>query len=244
MRFGGTVALNKVSLILEKGHILGLIGPNGSGKSTLFNVATGFYRATAGSIFLNERNLTDLYAYEIAKLGLSRTFQNLNLFKRMTVLENIMVGMHAKLSVTPLDLLFRLRKVKEEEQGTRNKAQELLVDFGLDKYATEQAENLPYGIQKWVEIARALAANPQFLLLDEPAAGLNATETNALRDMIHMILEKGIAILLVEHNMQLVMNVCPRIVVLNYGKKIAEGTPTEIRENQAVVEAYLGKKRT
>lgn len=243
MRFGGIVALEGVSLRLDQGEILGLIGPNGSGKSTLFNVVTGFYRASSGRVLLDEEDLTELYPHEITTWGLARTFQNLNLFNQMTVLENVMVGMHARTSAGLRHFFYNLGRVAREEREIRERAREILGEMGLEEHSDEQAKNLPYGIQKRLEIARALASDPKFLLLDEPAAGLNLAETGTLQETIDQILRKGIAILLVEHNMRIVMNICPRICVLNYGAKIAEGTPSEVSDNEAVVEAYLGKRK-
>ncbi len=243
MRFGGVVALSNLHLGLNQGEILGLIGPNGSGKSTLFNVVTGFYRANEGKVRLDGEDLAELYPHQITKRGLARTFQNLNLFNRMTVLENIMVGMHLRTSSGLMHFLYDPGRVITEERKMRKRAHLILQELDLEDYSKEQAKNLPYGIQRRVEIARALATEPKFLLLDEPAAGLNLAETEVLQETIRRILGKGIAILLVEHNMRLVMNACPRICVLNYGEKIAEGTPAEINASKAVVEAYLGKKR-
>ncbi len=243
MKFGGVVALKSLSMGLQDGEILGLIGPNGSGKSTLFNVVTGFYRANSGDIFLDEKNLTDLYPHEITKLGLARTFQNLNLFNQMTVLENVLVGMHPRTSAGLRHFFYNPGRIVDEERQMRIKAHLILKDLDLERFSEEQTKNLPYGIQRRVEIARALATKPQFLFLDEPAAGLNPAETEMLQKTIAWILDKHIAILLVEHNMRLVMNICSRICVLNHGEKIAEGTPAEIRENKAVVEAYLGKSK-
>ncbi len=243
MNFGGVTALKNVSLEIAEGEILGLIGPNGSGKSTLFNVMTGFYRAVSGQVLLNDENLTTLYPYKITKRGLARTFQNLNLFNNMTVLQNVMVGVQSNVSTGLRHLFFNPMSITKEEKIIREKAEGVITELGLEAYLEELSKNLPYGIQKLVEIARALATKPKFLLLDEPAAGLNLAETKNLAKMIHMILTKGIAVLLVEHNMQLVMKICPRIMVLNYGEKIAEGSPVEINENQSVVEAYLGKRR-
>jgi branched-chain amino acid transport system ATP-binding protein len=243
MRFGGVVALNNLSLGLNQGEILGLIGPNGSGKSTLFNVVTGFYRATEGKVRLDGEDLTDLYPHQITERGLARTFQNLNLFNRMTVLENVMVGMHPRTSSGLRHFFYNPGRVITEERKMREGAKLILRELDLEEYSKEQAKNLPYGIQRRLEIARALATEPKFLLLDEPAAGLNLAETENLQETIGRILEKGITILLVEHNMRVVTNICPRICVLNYGEKIAEGTPVEISESKAVIEAYLGKRK-
>jgi branched-chain amino acid transport system ATP-binding protein len=243
IRFGGVVALNNLSLRLNQGEILGLIGPNGSGKSTLFNVVTGFYRANEGGIRLDGEDLTELYPHQITERGLARTFQNLNLFNRMTVLENVMVGMHLRTSAGLRHFFYDPGRVIREERKMREGAHLILKELGLEEYSKEQAKNLPYGIQRRVEIARAMATEPKFLLLDEPAAGLNVPEAETLQEIIGRILEKEIAVLLVEHNMRLVMNICRRICVLNYGEKIAEGTPAEIKGSKTVVEAYLGKRK-
>ena len=243
MRFGGVVALNNVSMTINKGEIMGLIGPNGSGKSTLFNVITGFYRATAGDFYINEEKMTSMRPHQITDHGLTRTFQNLNLFKNMTVLENTLVGLHCRTSSELRHFFVNPRKIQKEEASSRQTALSILKDLGLDSYINELARNLPYGIQKRLEIARALATSPYFLLLDEPAAGLNMVETKALQENIKKIVDKGIAVLLVEHNMRLVMNICKRINVLNNGEKIAEGSPDEITNDPLVVEAYLGKRR-
>ena len=242
MRFGGLVAVNNVSISIQNGEIHGLIGPNGSGKTTIFNVLSGYYKPSGGKITFEGRQISGLSAYQITAAGFARTFQNLRLFKSMTVLENLLVAMgyHAKVGLWKE--IFDPVAVHREEQGFTEKAMELLDLLEVGEFANELATSLPYGHQRRVEIARALATNPKVILLDEPAAGLNENETEDLRKMLTEIRNRGITILLVEHDMKLVMETCDIISVLDYGKKIAEGTGSAIRKNPVVIEAYLGKE--
>jgi branched-chain amino acid transport system ATP-binding protein len=241
-RFGGLTAVNKMDFHIEKGEIVSIIGPNGAGKTTFFNTITGIYRPEEGSIIFNGKSLVGLRPDQIAERGISRTFQNIRLFSNMTVIENILVGMHPHLKQTPVDLLFRLPAFKKEELSSEKKAEELMDYVGLKDVGNELAKNLPYGGQRRVEIARALAADPLLLLLDEPTAGMNPLETEDAIKLFRRIRdERGITVLLIEHDMRVVMNISERISVMDYGEKIAEGSPVEIRANPRVVEAYLGK---
>lgn len=242
MRFGGVVAVNDVTMSIRQGEIHGLIGPNGSGKTTIFNVVSGYYKATSGKVSLEGKTITGLPAHQITALGFARTFQNLRLFTSMTVLDNVLVAMghHARTGLW--DEILNTRGVQHEEQAFRERAMELLRLLNIETYAHEQATSLPYGHQRRVEIARALATNPKIVLLDEPAAGLNEVETAQLRETLFKIRDSGITIFLVEHDMKLVMGVCDLISVLDYGKKIAEGTSDVISRDPAVIEAYLGKE--
>ena len=239
--FGGLTAVGDVTMHLDKGELVGLIGPNGAGKTTLFNLLTGVYEPSEGSVSLDGTLLNGKKPYKIASLGLSRTFQNIRLFKDMTVLENVLVGMANQNKLYLLASFLRLPKFYHSEAKLRQKAMELLAIFDLDEDAETLAKNLPYGQQRRLEIVRALATEPKILFLDEPAAGMNPQETAELTQLIRRIKEEfDITIMLIEHDMSLVMEVTERIYVLEYGRLIAHGTPDEIKTNQRVIEAYLG----
>ncbi len=242
MQFGGLIAVNDVSMKIEKGEIHGLIGPNGSGKTTIFNVLSGYYKPSSGIITFEGNKISGQPAYRITAAGFARTFQNLRLFLSMTVLDNVLVGMghHAKTGLW--QALLNPVAVQQEEQKFIDKAMQLLDLVDIRGFASDQATSLPYGLQRRVELARALATDPKILLLDEPAAGLNDVETDKLRETLMKIHEMGITIFIVEHDMKLVMGICNMITVLDYGKKIAEGPGAAIRSDPAVVEAYLGQE--
>jgi branched-chain amino acid transport system ATP-binding protein len=240
LRFGGVTALDGVSFHINTGEILGLIGPNGAGKTTCFNVMTGVYQPTSGGVSFLGRPLGTHKKFAITKLGIARTFQNIRLFSNMTALENVLVGADAHHSTGIFSALLRLPKHRAEEAEGLERGHELLKFMGLEKRADELARNLPYGDQRRLEIARALATNPKLLCLDEPAAGFNPAEKAELMELIRAIREQGYTVLLIEHDMRLVMGVTDRIVVLEFGKKIAEGVPSEIQDNPAVIAAYLG----
>jgi len=240
LRFGGVVALDGVSFEIRQGEILGLIGPNGAGKTTCFNAMTGVYQPTSGQVIFKGAPLGKQKRYAITKLGIARTFQNIRLFGNMTALENILVGADAQHSTGVVNALFRLPRHRHEEQHGHERARELLDFMGLTRRADELARNLPYGDQRRLEIARALATGPDLLCLDEPAAGFNPQEKVELMDLIRKIRDQGYTVLLIEHDMRLVMGVTDRIIVLEFGRKIAEGAPAEIRDNPAVIAAYLG----
>jgi len=242
-RFGGLTAVNKINFDLAKGQIASIIGPNGAGKTTFFNTLTGIYTPEEGTIIFNGGSLIGLRPDQIAAHGVARTFQNIRLFGSMTVIENILVGMHTQLKQTVVDALFRSKNFSNEENDAESKAKELMDFVGLKNVGNELAMNLPYGGQRRIEIARALAANPTLLLLDEPTAGMNPNETaDAIKLFRRIRDEKGITVLLIEHDMRVVMSISERISVMDYGEKIAEGTPAEIRSNQRVIEAYLGRE--
>ncbi|MCW2608972.1 MAG: branched-chain amino acid transport system ATP-binding protein [Actinomycetota bacterium] len=240
LRFGGVTALDGVSFHIDRGEILGLIGPNGAGKTTCFNVMTGVYQPTSGSVVFDGRKLGRRKKHQITRLGIARTFQNIRLFPEMTALENVMVGADARHRTSVLSALFRLPRHRREEREGRERALALLDLVGVAHRAEETARNLPYGDQRRLEIARALATGPKLLCLDEPAAGFNPAEKAKLLELIRRIRDDGYTVLLIEHDMRLVMGVTDRIVVLEFGKKIAEGAPAEIRDNPAVIAAYLG----
>ena len=243
MQFGGLLAVNNVSISIKKGKIHGLIGPNGSGKTTIFNVLSGYYKPTGGKVSFEGRTISGLPAHQITAAGFARTFQNMRLFKTMTVLENLLVAMghHAKVGL--LQEILNPVAVHQEEKKFVEKAMELLDLLEVADFANELATSLPYGNQRRVEIARALATDPKVILLDEPAAGLNEVETEDLRKTLMKIRDLGVTIFLVEHDMKLVMEVCEEISVLDYGKKIAEGSYEDVANDKEVIEAYLGRKR-
>jgi branched-chain amino acid transport system ATP-binding protein len=240
-RFGGLVAVKDLNMMLNPGDLYGLIGPNGAGKTTVFNLITGVYTPDEGSIELDGRAIQGRKPSTIAKQGMSRTFQNIRLFKSMTVLENVLASGHMHRKQRMFDAIVRTPSMKNEEAEVRNAGMELLKIFGLDKRAHELASNLPYGSQRRLEIVRALATKPKVLLLDEPAAGMNPQEAIDLMHLIQFCRDKfQLTILLVEHNMKVVMGVCEKIQVIDYGETIALGSPKEIRDNPKVIEAYLG----
>ncbi len=238
--FGGVQALRDVSLTIERGEIYGLIGPNGAGKTTFFNVLTGLYTADKGDVLFDGERLNIGAPHQVAKQGIARTFQNIRLFANMTALENVMVGRHIRTKAQVLGAIFHDARTRAEEAATVEYARKLLKYVGVDSRANDLARHLSYGDQRRLEIARALASEPKLLALDEPAAGMNATETVSLRGLVERLQADGITILLIEHDVKLVMGLCDRVAVLDYGEKIAEDVPEHVQKNTKVIEAYLG----
>jgi len=239
-RFGGVQALSDVGFTINHGEIYGLIGPNGAGKTSLFNVLTGIYVADGGEFMFDGAALAGLKPNDVAYRGIARTFQNIRLFGNLSALENVMIGRHVRTRAGVWGAISRNARTLEEEREIHRRAYQLLEYVGVAKHANRLARNLPYGDQRRLEIARALATEPKLLALDEPAAGMNATETAALKGLLHEIRRDGTTILLIEHDMKLVMSVCDRVLVLDYGKKIAEGSASEVQANPSVIAAYLG----
>ncbi len=240
--FGGLRAVNNFDLTVERGALDGLIGPNGAGKTTVFNMISGLYVPTAGNILLEGESIVGYEPHEITNMGVGRTFQNIRLFPNLTVLDNVRIAYHPHAGYSMIDGLRRSPKFVVKERELTERAQDFLAIFGLERYQNELAKNLPYGEQRRVEIARALASEPKLLLLDEPAAGMNPAEIGRLMELIHFIRDRfNLTILLIEHQMRLVMNICERITVMDFGQVIARGTPKEIQDNPQVIEAYLGR---
>ncbi|MDI9393147.1 MAG: ABC transporter ATP-binding protein [Synergistota bacterium] len=244
IQFGGLKAVDDFSLSLDLGEIVAIIGPNGAGKTTVFNIMTGIYAPSTGSIFFDNVNIVGEKAHQIANLGLVRTFQNIRLFKDLTVQKNVEIALHRLAGYSLSDSVMKNRRYKEDERKIREKALEILTIFQLENKASEKARNLPYGQQRKLEIARALALSPRILLLDEPAAGMNQNEINSLVQLIRFVRDQySLSILLIEHQMGLVMSLSERILVMNYGRVISQGSPEEIRNDPRVIEAYLGRRR-
>ena len=239
--FGGLKAVDDVSMKIYKGDIFGIIGPNGAGKTTFFNMCTGIYPVTDGRILFNGQDITKTTPDKVARMGMARTFQNLQLFKFMTVLDNVKIGCHTVTKSSIFDAVLHTKRYHSDEKYAVERSHEVLEDIGLSEYSDTMAGNLPYGMQRKVEIARALALKPEILLLDEPAAGMNPNETKSLAEFILMLHEKGYTITVIEHDMKFIMGTCNRILVLNFGRLLSEGSPEQIQKDPKVQEAYFGK---